>query len=514
MLIGDLIKNSAERHPNKTAIISGELAASFKELNGAVNKIANAIINQDLPVNANLAILSTNQFDYPAIYFGVAKSGRILAHLSSRFNPDELLHVINKTDISTIFVHIDLVDTLLSIRRAAPNLSQVIVFGGKKTPNNQLSSLDEFVGSASSSEPRVNIKETDAFAITFTGGTTGFPKGVVVNHASRIIGSVRAEREFDMVTGDINCCSTPLFHIAGLFVWFQTSIKMGCTCVLLSSWDPEKFINLVENSSVTGAFLVPTQINSVLNHPDFLRERLKNWRYCSHGGAPTSTAQLERMLEQLPDVIWEEQYGQSEAGNLTVRPKKFILKKAASVGRAFSDVELAIVDRDEIQLSAGKSGEVVTKGVQTMMYYYNDPDQTKETFTSDGWLKTGDIGYIDSDGFLFLVDRSKDMIISGGENIFPTEIENALYSHPNVRECAVFGIPDDHWGELPAAHVILKAGKIITEDELEDYCASQIARHKRPRLIKIVDSLPKTAVGKIQKNILREPYWVEKDRTI
>ena len=157
---------------------------------------------------------------------------------------------------------------------------------------------------------------------------------------------------------------------------------------------------------------------------------------------------------------------------------------------------------------------MVTKGVQTMMYYYNDPDQTKETFTSDGWLKTGDIGYIDSDGFLFLVDRSKDMIISGGENIFPTEIENALYSHPNVRECAVFGIPDDHWGELPAAHVILKAGKIITEDELEDYCASQIARHKRPRLIKFVDSLPKTAVGKIQKNILREPYWMEKDRTI
>jgi acyl-CoA synthetase (AMP-forming)/AMP-acid ligase II len=251
-----------------------------------------------------------------------------------------------------------------------------------------------------------------------------------------------------------------------------------------------------------------------LNHPDFSVERLKNWRYCSHGGAPTSTAQLELMLKKLPDVIWEEQYGQSEAGNLTVRPELYTLKKAASVGRAFSDLELVIIDQNEIKLPTGISGEVVTKGTHTMMRYYNEPDQTKEVFTSDGWLKTGDIGYIDADGFLFLVDRSKDIIISGGENIYPTEIENALYSHPDVRECAVFGIPDDHWGELPAAHVIVKDGKNISKSELEAHCATKISRHKRPRLIKFVTSLPKTVVGKIQKNIIREQYWLERDRSI
>ena len=514
MLIGDLLKNSADAHPDKSAIISGELVATYKELNEAANKIANAIIIQDLSKSANLAILSTNQFDYPAIYFGAARSGKILAHLSSRFTNEELLQVINKTDITLIFVHVDLLENLLNIKDELPNLSNIIVFGRYQSIIGNVSSLDDFVGDASSDEPHVVIKETDAFAITYTGGTTGFPKGVVVNHASRIIGSVRAEREFDMLDSDINCCSTPLFHIAGLFVWFQTSIKMGCTCVLLSAWNPDKFIELVENCGVTGAFLVPTQINSVLSHPDFSRERLKNWRYCSHGGAPTSTAQLDRMLEMLPDVIWEEQYGQSEAGNLTVRPNLFTLRKAPSVGRAFNDVELAIIDQNEIELPVGESGEVVTKGIQTMMYYYNDPDQTREVFTSDGWLKTGDIGYIDSEGFLFLVDRSKDMIISGGENIFPTEIENALYSHPDVHECAVFGVPDDHWGELPAAHVIVKADKVITESELEAHCVSMISRHKRPRLIKFVKFLPKTAVGKIQKNIIREPYWLERDRSI
>ena len=512
MLIGDLLKNSAEVHPDKPAIISGELTASYKELSDAANKIANAILAQELKKNSNLGILSTNQFDYPAIYFGAARSGKVLAHLSSRFTNEELLQVINKTDISLIFVHIDLLEKLLSIRDLVPQLSNIIVFGHYQPIRGNVSSLSDFVADISSNEPDVIIKQTDAFSITFTGGTTGFPKGVVVNHASRIIGSIRAEREFDINVNDINCCSTPLFHIAGLFVWFQTCIKVGCTCILLPAWNPEEFIDLVENSGVTGAFLVPTQINSILSHPDFSRERLKNWRYCSHGGAPTSSAQLKRMLKQLPDVNWEEQYGQSEAGNLTVRPKLFTLKKAASVGRAFSDLELAIIDRNEVRLPTGKSGEVVTKGVHTMMYYYNDPDQTAEVFTSDGWLKTGDIGYLDSEGFLFLVDRSKDMIISGGENIYPTEIENALYSHRDVYECAVFGIPDDHWGELPAAHIILKEGKIITERELEEHCISKISRHKRPRLIKFVKFLPKTAVGKIQKNIIREPYWSERDQ--
>jgi fatty-acyl-CoA synthase len=438
----------------------------------------------------------------------------VLAHLSSRFSAEELVQVIKKTDISYIFVHSDLLNTLMSVKEQLSELSQVIVFGNDKTVAKGLCSLRKFIGDAPSVEPKITISPEDAFAITYTGGTTGFPKGVVVNHLSRIIGSIRAEREFDILPKDVNCCSTPLFHIAGLFVWFQTCIMMGCTCVLLPVWDPEKFIDLVENARVTGAFLVPTQVNSVLSHPKFSRERLKNWRYCSHGGAPTSTAQLERMLQQLPDVIWEEQYGQSEAGNLTVRPKAFILSKFASVGRAFADVNMAVFDINGKNLPVGQPGEVATKGVQTMMHYYNEPDKTKEAFTAEGWLKTGDIGYIDEDGFLFLVDRSKDMIISGGENIFPTEIEDVLYSHPSVYECAVFGVPDDYWGELPAAHVVLVGDEKVSEEQLINYCTEKIARHKRLRLIKFVGSMPKTAVGKIQKNIIREPYWANRDRAI
>lgn len=514
MLIGDILLTSAKNQPDKLAIVAGDQEITYRELNATANRIANALIGQKLTSGPNISIFSANHFEYPAIYFGAAKSGGVLAHLSARFSADELLHVINKTDIGTVFVHAALLETLLSVKDNTPHLSRIIVFGGEAPEGEGIETLEGFIGDAAASEPEITIAETDAFAITYTGGTTGFPKGVVVNHASRVIGSVRAEREFDMRTEDVMCCSTPLFHIAGLFVWFQTSIKLASTCVMMSAWNPDEFMDMVENRGVTAAFLVPTQINSVISHDEFSEKRVSNWRYCNYGGSPTSVAQLERMLEALPNVVWQEQYGQSEAGNLTVRPPEFNISKADSIGRAYSDLELAVFDRDDKPLPVGEPGEVVTKGLHNMMEYYNDPVQTKDAFTVDGWLKTGDVGYLDEDGFLFLVDRSKDMIISGGENVYPTEIENALYTHDAVNECAVFGIPDDHWGELPAAHVVLEAGQSIDEDALIDYCATKIARHKRPRLIKFVDSLPKTAVGKIQKNAIKEAYWTDRDRSI
>jgi acyl-CoA synthetase (AMP-forming)/AMP-acid ligase II len=223
---------------------------------------------------------------------------------------------------------------------------------------------------------------------------------------------------------------------------------------------------------------------------------------------------MEKMLEVLPDVIWVEQYGQSESGNLTVRPPEFCRAKMASAGRAFEDLEMAIFDADDKPVAPGEIGELVTRGEHVMIGYYKNPEETAAVINGDGWIRTGDVGYIDEDGFLFLVDRSKDLIISGGENIYPSEIENVLYSHAAVNECAVFGIPDDYWGELPAAHVVLEARQNVGEQELMDFCTERLARYKRPRMIRFVEALPKTAVGKIQKNMIREEYWAATDRTI
>ncbi len=511
MLIGEILSGSAGRDGAKAAIVMGDDQLSYAELDQRANRIANALLAHGFGAGHNIAIYSINHTDYASVFFGAAKSGVVLAHLSTRFTLNELTAVIANTDIEAVFVHASQLSNLLGVWGDVPTLKRVVVFGGEVK---DVESLDDFIGDAPTAAPDVEIAETDAFAITYTGGTTGFPKGVVVNHASRVIGSVRAAREFALEDDDIFICSTPLFHIAGLFVWFQTGILMGCTCIMMPGWDVELFVDLVENKGGSGCFLVPTQMNGIISHPDFDVKRLKNLRFCSHGGAPTSEALLRRLLDALPDVVFSEQYGQSESGNLTVRAPEFNLTKSLSVGRAFTDLELAVFDADDKPVAQGAPGEVVTRGTHVMMRYYNNPEQTADVMIEGGWIKTGDVGYLDEDGFLYLVDRSKDMFISGGENVFPTEIENALYDHPAVNECAVFGIPDDHWGELPAAHVVLSAGESVSEQELMDFCETKIARHKRPRMIKFVESMPKTAVGKIQKNLIREPYWQGQERKI
>ena len=514
MLIGSILAETATKFPDKLAIICGEDSLTYAELENASNCLANALIREDLAKGHNIAIYSANQTEYPSIFFGSAKSGGVLAHMSARFSSEELISVVNKTEIEALFVHSALADNVLSSRDKLPNLKRVIVFGAGVHAKDGAETLDQFLGDADNSSPQVDIKETDAFGITYTGGTTGFPKGVVVSHEARVIGSIRAAREMEIALTDIMCCSSPFFHIAGLFIWYQTGVMMGLTSVIMPAWDPIEFMDLVEKHKITAAFMVPTQINSVISHEALDQGRLETLRYVNYGAAPTSLAQLKKQIASLPDVIWQEQYGQSEAGNLTVRSPEYNLSKSGSVGRPYSDLEMAVFDRNDQPLPIGEAGEVVTRGRQVMLGYYKERDQTREVFTRDGWIRTGDIGYFDDDGFLFLVDRSKDMIISGGENIFPTEIEEALYGHEAVNECAVFGVPDDHWGEVPAAHVVLEEGSSLGEDDLVEFCIEVIARHKRPRLIKFVTSLPKSAVGKIQKNIIREPYWVQRDKNI
>ena len=514
MLIGEILTETAITYPVKLAIICGENKMTYSELENSSNQLANALVKEGLVKGRNIGIFSTNRVEYPIIFFGAAKSGCTLAHMSARFTHDELHNVINKTDIEVIFVHSLLLNTIVKIRDKVPQVKKIIVFGAKKTVSKDIEVFEKFVENQSTDLPNVSISENDPFAITYTGGTTGFPKGVVVNHKSRLVGSIRAEREMEIAPSDIMCCSSPLFHIAGLFIWFQTGVLMGLTSVIMPAWDPEEFMDLVEKHDITAAFMVPTQINSIISHKAFDQKKLKTLRYINYGASPTSLTQLKKQIEMLPNVIWQEQYGQTEAGNLTVRSPEFNLTKSGSVGRPYYDIELAIFDRNDEPLATGEIGEVVTRGVNVMMNYYKEREKTEEVFTHNGWIKTGDVGYLDEDGFLFLVDRSKDMIISGGENIYPTEIEDALYTHTAVNECAVFGIPDDHWGELPAAHVVLELGKKISEEELIKYCSIKIARHKRPRLVKFVESLPKSAVGKIQKNSIRQSYWVKLDKKI
>ena len=375
--------------------------------------------------------------------------------------------------------------------------------------------LPDLVAGSPDTPPEVEVLETDPLGITFTGGTTGFPKAVLVTHRARAATAYAAAADFGLSEADIVAATTPMFHCAGLFVWFAPAVMLGATVVAQPTWDAARFIELTEREGVTAAFFVPSQLNDLVSHPAFSAERLRTLRNIGYAGAPMGRALLERVQAALPHAAFTENYGQSETCPLTVRRPEHGAARLGTVGRPAFNVELRVVDGYGKPVGAGRVGEIVTRGEQLFDGYYGDAGQTRAAFPrGDGWLWTGDLGFLDEDGFLTLVDRSKDMLVSGGENIYPAEIENALYGHPAVAECAVFGIPDDHWGEVAAAHVVVAGGHAATEDELTQFCARRIPRHKRPRVIRFVDALPRTAVGKIRKNVLREPYWRGREKKI
>jgi acyl-CoA synthetase (AMP-forming)/AMP-acid ligase II len=351
--------------------------------------------------------------------------------------------------------------------------------------------------------------------MTYTGGTTGYPKGVLASHRARAVTAHTVMVEEALDERDVVAIVTPLFHVAALNIMFQPAILAGATTTFLTQWSVGGYVRMVERDKVTAAFMVPTQAIGLISDPAFDARPLASWTKLSFAGAPMPDWTQVGMMERLPELRLTQIYGQSEMGVITVLRHWYLPAKLGSVGRQAYNVDTAVVDPEGRPIEPGQVGEVVSRGDNLMIEYYGEQDQTRAFFKhGDGWGWSGDLATIDDEGFITLVDRAKDMIISGGENVYPKEIENALYEHPAVLECAVVGIPDDTWGEVPAAHVKLKPGMRPTEEEIVQFVAERLARFKRPRLVKFVDDFPKTAIGKIQKTILREPYWADREKKI
>ena len=518
MLVGDFLHDSARRAPDRVALIGRGQRLTYAQFDEQANRLANALLDLRLDKGAKVAILSTNSPEYAIAYFAIARTPYVSAHCSARSVTDELIYVLNKVEAEVLLFEARFGSALKGV---LPRLDKPIGLIQLDRPDEQevqiadVMQLDQFVSGKSAEVPKVALDENDALAITLTGGTTGLPKAVLVSHKARCASSVAAAEDFGLDENDIIIASTPLFHTAGLFVWFATAVMVGTSVVLPGAWDPVEFMRLVEQEKITAAFLVPSQLNDLITHPEFSEKSLKTLHNIGYAGAPMGRALFERVESALPHVAFTENYGQSEACPITIRCKKHGDEKLETVGRAASNAEIGVVDQKGNLLRPGETGDIVTRGDQLFDAYFNDPEETAKAFRlPGGWLLTGDVGFLDDDGFLTLVDRSKDMLVSGGENVYPAEIENALYQHEAVAECAVFGIPDDRWGEVPAAHIVLSSDAVVSEEELIDFCESKIARFKRPRIVKFVDSLPKTPVGKIQKNELRKPYWAGHDKKI
>lgn len=508
MLTGDMLRRSAERFPQKPAILWDGNVLTYQALDAAANRLANALISQGLAKGAKVGILSRNRTEYGISFFGVARSGSVLVNVSVLYAPDELVYVLDKADIELLFYEDLFADKVEAVFDKLPKLQRTLRIasgdGDEFTP---------FYSTAPVAAPAVEIHEDDPFCMTYTGGTTGRPKGVLVSHRNRAVTAHTVMVEEALDERDVVGIVTPMFHVAALNIMFQPAVLAGATTTLLSKWDPDDFADMVQQTGMTAAFLVPTQVSMVVSNPQFDVSKFKSWHKLSFAGAPMPDWVQHKIMEVLPEVKMTQIYGQSEMGVLTSLRHWYLPEKLGSVGRQAYNVDVAVIDTDGHWVAPGEIGEIVSRGDNVMLEYYDEPEQTA-AFWRHGWAHTDDVGTIDEDGFITLIDRSKDMIISGGENVYPKEIENALYEHEAIAECAVFGVPDEKWGEVPAAYVCLKEKTAITENDLIAHCASRLALFKRPRIVRFVDDFPKTPIGKIQKNILREPYWADRKKNI
>ncbi len=521
---GALLRESARRHPDKAAVVGyrggprpgNRVMLTYAGLDRAADRLAHALVRGGYAKTADrpgrrLAILSPNDTDYAAVHFGAARAGCPLAHVSVRATAAGRAEMLAGVGAELLFVHAGLADEARALLAGAATLARIVVIGGAAGPD----SLDAFTADAQDCAPPVAVHPDDPAAVTFSSGSTGAPKGVLVSHRNRTLASCLGALAFELADDDVLGCTTPLFHVAGLFMWLQIGIRRGLTVAMLEKWAPDLFADAIGRDGVTAAFLVPSQVTALLDDPVSAR-RIRTGdgglRHLNISGAPMPSGLLERALDAWPGLEIVEHYGQSESCPLAYRPAAFARSKPMSAGRPC--VEMAVLDRDGRPLPRGEAGEVASRGAHTLLGYIGDEAGMAALQAGDGWLRTGDIGRIDEDGFLHLIDRSKDVIVSGGENIFPAEVERALYLHPAVRECAVFGVPDDRWGEVPAAHVVANGADMPGEGALIEFVATEIPRYKRPRFVKFVDALPRTAIGKIQKNRIRAEYWKGRDRAI
>ena len=499
MQLGEILRLAALRAPRKTAAIAAERRLDFREYDRLANRFANFLIAHGVQPGDRIASLLFNSLEYGVVHFGNARAGSVLVHIPPLYAAAEIAEILERTRPRVLVV-----DSAVRDRLNADVLSVIptVIVTGVPTLDGALP-FDDAIAAQPDTPPNRDIDPAAPVAMTFTGGTTGRPKGAVVSHTARFVSASSTAREHQITAQDVVGVVTPMFHAVGLMIWYQASILAGCTAVIFRKWDPAEFIAATERHGISSVFLVPVQVRDLLRSPAFDRDRLASLKNLGVGGAPTPPGLIEQCREALPHCGYTDHYGQSETGPLTILKPWDTESHPGTVGQPAAGVDLRIVDPDGNPVATGAVGELVARGPFLMEGYFEDEEETARYF-SGGWGWTGDLAKSDEDGYITLVGRSREIIISGGFNIHPSEVETALASHPAVEDCTVFGVPDERWGEAPVA-LVVPAAEIPAED-LIAHCTERLARYKRPREVVFVDTIPRTPSGKVQKPPLRDAY--------
>lgn len=498
------LQNSAD----KPASIDGDRVFTFSQLNDRVARLGGGLLEKGISPGEPLAMLSLNSDYYLQYYLACAWTGILANPVNFRWNIEEIIYSLIDSNSSAIifdehFIHLK--DTIID---KCPAIRQVFFAGNAAQDHPDVCSLEELIGGSDPVDE--SVQDGDAiFGIFYTGGTTGFPKGVLLSQNNLCTAALGLLGDGCFPEGSIGVHAAPMFHLADMAQTMSLLLRGG-THVFEAQFSPENLLRQIEQHKISDLLLVPTMLQMVIDSPLFASYDTSSVKRVYYGGSPFTQAALERAIHNLPDVQFRQVYGMTESSAiLTVLPPDQHLEearqkgRARSAGRAALHVSLAIFDDDHNEAPRGQVGEIVFKSPGMMKGYLNKPEETQKTI-QNGWLYTGDMGYQDDDGYLYIVDRSKDMIISGGENVYCTEVENAIGTLPSVATSAVIGIPDDKWGEAVHAVVVLKPDCTLTLSELQAHCKSQIAGYKCPRSFEVRLALPMTGAGKVKKNELKD----------
>jgi long-chain acyl-CoA synthetase len=479
----------------RTALASGAARPTFLELHDRVAAVAASLSGHGFRAGDRLALLLPNEPDYLELVYACAWLGLIAVPVNTRLSITEIDHVIADANPRGLIRH-------SSLPVPAAKLSWELV-------------LDKEPLEVQSDHHPEAIYDPEAIlALIYTSGTTGHPKGVVVTHANILANVNHLNYWMPYREGNVHLHAAPIFHILD-FPFMFAAPAFGVCQVTIPRFNAQTFCETVERERVTQSVLVPTMINLLVQFSELEKYDLSSLERLAYGGSPMAPELIHRIREVLPNLKLIQGYGLSEAGFLTgLKDDEHTENRLTSCGRTCPGIDLRVVDESGKELEAGGRGELVARGANVMRSYWNNPEETKLAFR-DGFFRTGDVGYRDANGYFYILDRLKDMIVTGGENVYSGEVEAVIYQHPVVREAAVFGIPDRQWGELVAAWVVRKPGKALSEDEVIAHCRRSLANYKVPRRIELSDTeLPKSGTGKILKRILRERFWVDEKRAV
>jgi long-chain acyl-CoA synthetase len=495
MNISNNLENAAFYFPNRPALSEAGREMTYSEFNDRANRVATGLLALGMRAGDHIGLLAPNSADWLVFYFGVIKAGGVAVTFSSLLTPDEMTLLLNHSKPRFLFTSEEKIDHLKKLRETA-GLEKVICPGGDLE-------LQQLMDMGIGSFKALDRDRTETAAVLYTGGTTGTPKGVMLTHENINVSAHNVAFSEHSTETDRALCFLPFNHVFGqMHIMNATVLSCGCL-EILPAFDLNRVLETIQARRVTKLFAVPTVYARLLGLEE-LKQKLGAVRYC-FSAAAIMAAEIVRQWKERTGIIISEGYGLTESAS-AVTYNHYYRHVIGSVGTVVPGVEVQIRDKDGNKVEQGQEGEICIRGHNIMKAYLNNPEDTQSAFWRDGWFKSGDVGHLDGDGYLFIVDRIKDLIITGGENVYPHEVEDVLYTRQEIEGCAVVGLPDREWGERVTAFITLRPGQRIVPEELKAFLKSHLSSFKVPKEYIVADELPKSPAGKILKRELKKQY--------